>query len=140
MNKRQVKGKGSVAVTIALCACIALLVELVACVFVSIGVERGVVTEQTLSITAYILRVVGVVIATVLAWIIERDNKMLSAGVAAAVTTVVPAVAAMLFWGVDGGSFAANLIICILAFFLSVWGMGALWSKRTINKYKKHYR
>lgn len=140
MNKRLVKGKGNAAVTIALCACMALLVELVACVFVSIGTERGVVTEQTLSVAAHVLRVFGTVIATVLAWIFERDNKMLSAGVAAAVTTVVPAVAAMLFWGLDGGSFAVSLVICVLVFFLSVWGMGALGSKRTINRYKKHYR
>lgn len=139
MNKRHVKGKGSTALAIVLCVCFGLAIELVAGAFVSIGVGRGVLSEDGISLAAHILRIFGTVSATVLSWIIEREKKILSAGITAAVVTLVPVVAAMLFWSIDGGTFAVGLAISALSSLLCVWGMSRIGSKRNISRYKKHY-
>lgn len=140
MNKRQVKGKGSAAVTIALCAGTALLVELVACVLMSIGVERAVVSEGSMSIAAYILRAVGAVIATILSWVIERENKVLVASIATAVTSMIPAVASMILWGVDIGILGVSLFVCAAILILTALMMSTIGDKGMVRRYKKHYR
>lgn len=140
MNKRFVKGKGSATATIAVCAGVAILIELALCALISLAVKNRVMPEELLSIAAYIICVIGTASGTILAWIIEQENKMLSAGLTAAIAFAIPLIVAMLFWGVDGKILAISFVGCLLVYFVCVWCMGRLGDKKGVNKYKKRYR
>lgn len=140
MKKQFVRGKGSATVIIILSVCATLLIELIAGVAVCVGIEKSTLDENTMTLAGYVIRLLGILIAVIIAWVFEPKNKLLSAGVAAAVVAVLPVIAAMLFWRIDGRAIGGGLAVSVISFGVCVGGLSCVGSDRSISKYKKHYR
>ena len=140
MNKRFVKWQGNAATTIVGCAFAGLLIELALCVLISFAIKNGTIPETTTTIAAYILCALGTASATVLTWVIERERKVLFAGLAATIVFVIPLVTALLFWSVDGKMIAISLGCCLIAYFICVWCMSGIGNRGSLSKFKKYYR
>lgn len=140
MNERFVKKKESSAFVVAFCFCVAIAIEIAGGVLIAIGVGEEFLNEKSMLLAAHIIRILSTVSASVLAWIYEKDNKMLSSAVTAILAIVVPAIAAMLFWRIDGTKFAVNAAISAASYLLFVWLLRRMGSRKQLGRYKKHYR
>lgn len=129
------------AVVVILISCVAVIVfQIVGALIAAWLVDRGSLTENQMNIAATIIRLLSIIMGTVIAWLMSKENKLVNAAVTAGVVLAISLIVALLFWGLNGTALVIGAVACAIgcggtALLLSGQRGRGRWQKQ-----KKRYR